>query len=178
MKPTGSVPRVPSTLSRLGTNNIDTNIQSFGDVFWVSDHVHHGNAGFVQVVDDVLGRYAHGADKKRSLLRDDDIDEFVEVALCVVVLAENEQGACVFSMKWLTLVLRALPPTWGRRRSTPKGNPGDFRSFLTAAILGIKHVNINRPVSAITIGGTYLLTKDFGRVTVSCDHSHSQLWRG
>lgn len=54
-------------------------------MFGVADHVHVEDAGFVEALDDVFGRDADGGDEEFGAGVDDDGDEVVEFALCVVV---------------------------------------------------------------------------------------------
>jgi hypothetical protein len=98
-------------------------------VLGVADHVHAEDAGTVELFDNGLGGNADGGDEKASLFLDDNVDELTELALGVVVticrnkmrLARVNDGKSAAAIEGSYLVLRALPPTWGRRRSTPKG---------------------------------------------------------
>ena len=51
----------------------------------VSNHVHVENARFVESVDDMLWGDANGGDEELGSAVDDDADELVELAFCVIV---------------------------------------------------------------------------------------------
>jgi hypothetical protein len=120
---------VATTFTTLSTDNIDANIQALGNVLGVTDHVHAEDTGTVELLDNGLGGNTDSRDEQASLLGDDDIDELAELALGVVVAVKKHvvslmlipkgRGSAIGQSSYL--VLRALPPTWGRRRSTPKG---------------------------------------------------------
>ena len=124
---------VTTALTTLGADNINANIKGLLDVLGVADHVHAEDAGTVELLDDSLGGNTDSGDEKASLFLDDNINELTELALGVVVaICRNKTRlACVNNGKSTGreayLVLRALPPTWGRRRSTPKGAFLSFR---------------------------------------------------
>jgi hypothetical protein len=88
----------------------------------------------VQFLDGILGRYTDGAHKEGGLLLDDNLNELRELAFGVVVLKPHVSfiNGCILQTP--TLVLRALPPTWGIKRSTPKGRDLSTRPSLTARI--------------------------------------------
>jgi hypothetical protein len=102
-------------------------------VLGVADHVHAEDAGTVEPLDDSLGGNTDRRDEELSTALDDDIDELVELALGVVVAVGKSEliSLVVFGVFAISsvsyLVLRALPPTWGRSRSTPKGAFLSFR---------------------------------------------------
>jgi hypothetical protein len=131
----GHITSVTTALTTLGADDINANIQSLLDVLGVSDHVHAEDAGTVELLDNGLGGNTDGGDEKASLLLDNDIDELTELALGVIVaVCENKTRLARCAQRKSTgaigksyLVLRALPPTWGRRRSTPKGAFLSFR---------------------------------------------------
>lgn len=81
----GDVTRVATTLTTLGTDDVDARIQGLGDVLGVADHVHDQDAGTVQLLDDGLGGDADGGDEEAGATADDDVDELAELALGVVV---------------------------------------------------------------------------------------------
>lgn len=120
---------VTTALTTLGADNINANIKGLLDVLGVADHVHAEDASTVELIDDSLGGDTDSGDEKASLFLDDNINELTELALGVVVAIYRNKTrlACVNNGKSTAvvegsyLVLRALPPTWGRRRSTPKG---------------------------------------------------------
>ena len=100
-----------STLTTLCADHVDAEVEALLDVLGVSDHVHVENAGLMQLLDDGLGWYADSADEELGTGVDDDVDEFVELALGVVVavsLLVTCSSVILFSTH---LVLRALPPT-------------------------------------------------------------------
>jgi hypothetical protein len=101
-----------------------------------NSYVHDQNAGFVEPVDDFAWRHADSRDEEARLLLDDDVDELGQVATGVIVLAKawGSAGAPSSRTKPRTFVLRALPPTWGRSKSTPNGALGSLRSFFRALI--------------------------------------------
>lgn len=129
----GDVTGVTATLTTLGADDIDTDVESLLDVLGVADHVHAEDAGTVEPLDDSLGGNTDGRDEELSTALDDDIDELVELALGVVVAVGKSEliSLVVFGVFAISsvsyLVLRALPPTWGRSRSTPKGAFLSFR---------------------------------------------------
>ena len=49
-------------------------------------YIHHGDTSSVKLVDDILGWYTDGANEQSSLLLDNHVDEFAQLALSVVVL--------------------------------------------------------------------------------------------
>jgi hypothetical protein len=51
----------------------------------VADHVHVQDTGLVKLLDNGLGGYTDGRDEQLSTRVDDNIDELVQLALCVVV---------------------------------------------------------------------------------------------
>jgi hypothetical protein len=64
----------------------------------VSDHVHVDDAGGVELVDDGLGGHADCGDEELGAGLDDDVDELVQLALCVVI-------AIVKNTMWLVSAL-------------------------------------------------------------------------
>ena len=81
---------VTTTLTTLGADNIDTNIEALLNVLGVTDHVHGEDTGAVELLDDGLGRNTDGRDEKAGALRDDDIDKLSELTLGVVVAMRNK----------------------------------------------------------------------------------------
>lgn len=115
---------VSTSLTTLSANEIDTESEALGDVLWVTDHVHVEDAVGVELVDDSLWWDTDGGDEELGARLDNDIDELVELTLGVIVA----EGMLVIVVprygvdKGRThLVLRALPPTCGRSKSTPNG---------------------------------------------------------
>lgn len=111
----GDVAGVSSTLAGLGADDVAAGVDGLLDVLGVPDHVHDRDAGLVQGVDRPLGGHADGGDEEAGFLLDDDLDEFRELALGVVVLRVDQSGSSAeltnHGMRRRTLVLRALPPT-------------------------------------------------------------------
>jgi hypothetical protein len=126
---------VTTALTTLGADNINANIKGLLDVLRVAYHVHAEDAGTVELIDNSLGGNTDSRDEKASLFLDDNINELTELALGVVVaicrnitrLACANNGKSTSVIEGSYLVLRALPPTWGRSRSTPKGAFLSFR---------------------------------------------------
>lgn len=131
----GDITSVTTALTTLGADDINANIKGLLDVLGVTDHVHAQDAGTVQLLDNSLGGNTDGGNEEASLFLDDNIDKLTELALGVVVaicrnktgLARVNDGKSAAAIESSYLVLRALPPTWGRRRSTPKGAFLSFR---------------------------------------------------
>ena len=61
-------------------------------MLWVADHVHDGDTGLVQGVDDWLRWDSNGTNEERSFLLDNDVDELIELALGVVILGKGIQN--------------------------------------------------------------------------------------
>jgi hypothetical protein len=80
---------VTATLATLSADDVDTEIEAFLDVLRVADHVHVDDAVLVQLVDNRLWWHAHGRDEEFRTGVDDDVDELVELAFCVVVAGEK-----------------------------------------------------------------------------------------
>ena len=81
----GDVARVAAAFPALGADDVGAHVEAFGNVLGVSDHVHVEDAGGVEAADDMGGRDADGGDEEFGARVDDDGDEFVELAFCVVV---------------------------------------------------------------------------------------------
>lgn len=124
----GNITSVTTTLSTLGADNVGTDIEALLDVLGVTDHVHVENASLVQSLDDRLGGDSDGGDEELRTALNDDLNQLVELSLGVVIAIRKNAmlarcSTCAQCMDGAIsyLVFRALPPTWGRRRSTPKG---------------------------------------------------------
>lgn len=76
---------VAAALTALGADDVGTDVEALLDVLDVANHVHVQDAGLVQLLDDVLGRHADGADEQLDVALDDDVDEAIELALGVVI---------------------------------------------------------------------------------------------
>lgn len=131
---------VASSFTTLGADHVDAEVEALLDVLGVADHVHVEDAGFVELVDDLLGGHADGGDEEAGAGVDDDVGELAELALGVVVavgrvVSEECHVACLCMCRNCPyLVFRALPPTCGRRRSTPNGAFLSLRKPLSSAI--------------------------------------------
>ncbi len=90
----------------------------------------------MEFVHNVLGGNTNGTDEELGFFLDDNVNERVKLTLRVIVLNSNMilETESQVAMMDLTLVLRALPPTWGRSKSTPKGAFLSFKSALMAWI--------------------------------------------
>jgi hypothetical protein len=84
---------VAAALAALCADHVDAEVEAFLDVLGVPDHVHVEDAGFVQFLDNGFGRDADGADEELGARVDDDVDELVQLALCVVVAGARVSGA-------------------------------------------------------------------------------------
>lgn len=82
----GSVAGVSTALARLRTNDVHTSIERLLHMLRVADHIHNGNAGLVQGVDDWLWWDADGTNEEGGFLLDNDVDELIEPAFGVVIL--------------------------------------------------------------------------------------------
>jgi hypothetical protein len=134
-----NVTSVTASLTALGADDVDAEVEALLDVLWVPDHVHVEDAGLVEAVDDGLGWDADGGDEELGPGLDHDVDELVELALGVVVAVRKKAVSFVIlhvnvgtncaegNIICTYLVLRAEPPTCGSRRSTPNGAFLSFR---------------------------------------------------
>jgi hypothetical protein len=84
----------------------------------------------------MLGWDTDSRDEEFGARIDDDIDEFVELALGVIVATRDTSISSVHPVDSLRayFVFRALPPTCGIKRSTPNGAFLSFRKLLSSAI--------------------------------------------
>lgn len=112
----GDVTSVATTLAALGADDVDTDVEALLDVLDVANHVHVEDASLVQLVDGRLGGDTDGGDEELSAGVDDDVDELVELALCVVVARGREDAMLAFCsvlgiyVIWPSLVFSAKPP--------------------------------------------------------------------
>lgn len=88
----GNVTGVTTTLTTLGADDVDTEVEALLNVLGVADHVHVDDAMGMELVDDVLGGNTDGGNEELGTGLDDDVDELVKLALGVVVAV---QGALV-----------------------------------------------------------------------------------
>lgn len=81
----GNIASVATTLTTLGADDVDAEVNALLDVLNVADHVHVDDAIGVELVDDGLGGHTDGRDEEFGALLNDNVDELVELALCVIV---------------------------------------------------------------------------------------------
>jgi len=77
---------VTSTLASLCTDEVDTNCECFGDVLGVANHVHYGDASFVEGVNGLAVRDTDSTNKELGALFDDHFDEVRQLTLGVIIL--------------------------------------------------------------------------------------------
>jgi len=82
----GDVTGVTATLTTLGADDIDSEVEALLDVLGVADHVHVDNAVLVELLNDVARGDTDGGNEELGARLDDDVDELVELALGVVVV--------------------------------------------------------------------------------------------
>lgn len=87
----GGVASVSASLAGLRADDVDASGECFGHMFRVSDHVHDGDACFVQRVDGLFGWDTDGADEECRLFLDDDFDELRKLAFRVIILSSPSQ---------------------------------------------------------------------------------------
>merc|ERR1719277_1668798 len=75
-----------ASLGSLGADHVAACIQRFDTVPWISHHVHNYDAMLVQLVARPLGRHSDSTDKKRHLVRDDNIKELPKLTASVVLV--------------------------------------------------------------------------------------------
>lgn len=83
------VARVAAALPGLRADEVDADFERLLYVLRVADHVHDEDAGFVELVDGPLGRYADCRDEEGGALFDDDLNEVRELTIGVVGLQVN-----------------------------------------------------------------------------------------
>ena len=76
---------VTTTFTTLSTDEIRTGLQRLLHVLGVTDHVHVEDAVAVKTVDNVAGRDTDSRDEKLRTTLDDNVDQFVELTLGVIV---------------------------------------------------------------------------------------------
>lgn len=86
----GDVTSVTTTLTTLGADDVDTDVNALLDVLDVANHVHVGDASLVELVDDGLGGDTDGRDEQLGAGLDNDVDELIKLALGVIVAKESE----------------------------------------------------------------------------------------
>jgi len=80
----GDFARVATSFARLRADDVDANVECFLDVLWVADHVHDQDPGFVKLIDDFALGYTNGRNEETRFLLDDNVDEFRQLAACVI----------------------------------------------------------------------------------------------
>jgi hypothetical protein len=83
------VASVAAAFATLCADDVCADVEAFFDVFWVADHVHVEDAGFVEAVDDGFGRDSNGGDEEFGARVDDDGHEVVKLAFGIVVAAQS-----------------------------------------------------------------------------------------
>jgi hypothetical protein len=81
----GNIASVATALTTLGADDVDAEVNALLDVLNVADHVHIDDAIGMELVDDGLGGHTDGRDEEFGALLNDNVDELVELALCVIV---------------------------------------------------------------------------------------------
>lgn len=84
---------VSASLTALGADHINTEVEALLNVLWVPDHVHVKNTVCVELVDNRLWWDTDGGNEKLSTGLDNNIDELVELALGVIVARELVSSA-------------------------------------------------------------------------------------
>jgi hypothetical protein len=110
---------VATTLTSLGANEINSELEALLDVLGVADHVHVKDASLVELVNDGLGWDTDGRNEETSTRLNDNVNKGVELALGVIVAIRASAYVVVWSSQALPrlsevtthLVLRAFPPT-------------------------------------------------------------------
>jgi hypothetical protein len=103
-----------SSLEALCAHDIGTSFASFCCMFWVSAHVHVQNAVGMQFLDDMRRRNANGGHEQTSAALYDDINLFVEGAMCEVILL----SLAMSQKTQRVVVLRLATHVGPARRST------------------------------------------------------------
>ena len=81
----GDITCVATTLTTLGADDVDTELEALLDVLDVANHVHVHDAMLVELVDNGLGGDTDGGNEELGTRFDDDVYELVELALGVIV---------------------------------------------------------------------------------------------
>ena len=76
---------VTTTFTTLSTDEIRTGLQRLLHVLGVTDHVHVKDAVAVKTLDNMTGRDTDGRNEQLRTALDDDVDQLVELTLCVIV---------------------------------------------------------------------------------------------
>jgi hypothetical protein len=81
----GDLAGVAAALTTLRADNVDANVQGLLDVLGCPDHIHHRDAGGMQLLTRGLGRHTDGRDEEGGALLDHDVKQFKQGAASVVV---------------------------------------------------------------------------------------------
>jgi hypothetical protein len=92
------VTSVATTFTSLSADDINTELEAFLDVLWVTDHVHVENTVCVDLVNDSLWWDTDSRDEELGARFNDDVNELAKLTLCVVV-ADVDLGNCVAQLK-------------------------------------------------------------------------------
>lgn len=100
--------------------------------------------------------------------------------MCIIILTKQVHSF-IHSMttKPRTFVLRALPPTCGKSKSTPNGALGSFRSFFRDLIyaMDLQILLSTRELAGMPVvlvgGEPHLLSQDLWCVTDAPDHTQA-----
>jgi len=98
-----------TTFTSLCADDVYVAFKAFCDVLWMANHVHVEDAVFVQFIDNMLRWYTDSRDKEFGTRIDDDIDEFIELALGVIVATKDTSISPVHSVDSLVLTLFSVP---------------------------------------------------------------------
>ena len=74
-----------SPFTALSANHVDANIQALLHMLRMSDHIHVEDACFMEALDNVHWRHADSGDEKFGTGVDNDGDEVIQFALCIIV---------------------------------------------------------------------------------------------
>lgn len=80
------VASMPSSLTSLGTDEVDTDLKGLERVFGMANHIHDEDAGFMELIDGPLWGNTDGGDEEGGPLFDNDLDQFWKLALGVIGL--------------------------------------------------------------------------------------------
>lgn len=81
----GDSTSVTTTLTTLSADEIRTSLQRLLHVLGVTDHVHVKDTVAVEAVDNRAGRHTDSRDEELRTTLDDNVDQFIELALGVIV---------------------------------------------------------------------------------------------
>jgi hypothetical protein len=92
------VTSVATTFTSLSADDINTELEAFLDVLWVTDHVHVENTVCVDLVNDSLWWDTDSRDEELGARFNDDVNKLAKLTLCVVV-ADVDLGNYVAQLK-------------------------------------------------------------------------------